>query len=39
MIQARGLARTFKSKSGPVEAVRGVDFEVSSGGRRHGGRL
>jgi ABC-2 type transport system ATP-binding protein len=31
MIQARGLARTFKSKSGPVEAVRGVDFEVAGG--------
>ncbi|HTE53520.1 MAG TPA: ATP-binding cassette domain-containing protein [Kofleriaceae bacterium] len=31
MIEARGLARTFKSKRGPVEAVRGVDFEVAAG--------
>jgi ABC-2 type transport system ATP-binding protein len=31
MIEARGLARTFRSKSGPVEAVRGVDFHVAAG--------
>jgi len=31
MIEARGLARTFKTRTGPVEAVRGVDFEVRAG--------
>src|SRR5436305_1048158 len=31
MIEARGLARTFKTRSGPVEAVRGVDFHVGDG--------
>jgi ABC-2 type transport system ATP-binding protein len=31
MIEARGLARTFKTRTGPVEAVRGVDFEVGAG--------
>jgi ABC-2 type transport system ATP-binding protein len=31
MIEARGLARTFKSKHGAVEAVRGIDFTVSPG--------
>jgi ABC-2 type transport system ATP-binding protein len=31
MIEARGLARTFKSKTGPVEAVRGVDLDVAAG--------
>ncbi|HVX44485.1 MAG TPA: ATP-binding cassette domain-containing protein [Mycobacteriales bacterium] len=28
MITARGLARTYKTRRGPVEAVRGVDLEV-----------
>ncbi len=29
MIEAHGLARTFQARSGPVEAVRGVDFHVA----------
>jgi ABC-2 type transport system ATP-binding protein len=31
MIQARGLGRTFRTKSGPVVAVREIDFSVSPG--------
>jgi ABC-2 type transport system ATP-binding protein len=31
MIEARGLARTFKTRTGLVEAVRGVDFHVAGG--------
>jgi ABC-2 type transport system ATP-binding protein len=31
MITARGLARTFKTKGGTVEAVRGVDLDVDAG--------
>ena len=31
MISARGLARTFKTRTGPVEAVRGIDLEVAPG--------
>jgi ABC-2 type transport system ATP-binding protein len=31
MITARGLARTFKTKAGAVDAVRGVDFDVDAG--------
>lgn len=31
VISSRGLARTFKTKTGPVEAVKGVDFEVGDG--------
>jgi ABC-2 type transport system ATP-binding protein len=31
MIQARGLIKTFTAKTGPVEAVRGVDLDVSAG--------
>ena len=31
MITARALARSFKTKSGPVEAVRGVDIDVRAG--------
>jgi ABC-2 type transport system ATP-binding protein len=31
MITARGLARSFKTKSGPVEAVRGIDLDVRPG--------
>jgi ABC-2 type transport system ATP-binding protein len=31
MIQARGLTRTFKSRRGPVEAVRGIDIDVAAG--------
>ena len=29
MIKARGLARRFTTKSGPVDAVRGVDIDVA----------
>jgi ABC-2 type transport system ATP-binding protein len=31
MITTRGLARTFKSKSGDVQAVKGVDIDVAAG--------
>ncbi len=31
MIDARGLARTFTTRRGPVEAVRGVDLHVETG--------
>jgi len=31
MIEARGLARTFKTRSATVEAVRGIDLEVAAG--------
>jgi ABC-2 type transport system ATP-binding protein len=31
VIHSRGLARTFKTRRGTVEAVRGVDFEVAKG--------
>jgi ABC-2 type transport system ATP-binding protein len=31
MIEARGLARTFKNRSATVEAVRGIDLEVAAG--------
>ncbi|HET9625947.1 MAG TPA: ATP-binding cassette domain-containing protein [Kofleriaceae bacterium] len=31
MIEARGLARTFKTKGSVVEAVRGIDLEVAAG--------
>jgi ABC-2 type transport system ATP-binding protein len=31
VIQARGLARTFKTRRGIVEAVRGVDIDVAAG--------
>ncbi|MHB1568674.1 MAG: ATP-binding cassette domain-containing protein [Solirubrobacteraceae bacterium] len=31
MISARGLARSFKTRTGPVEAVRPIDFEVGTG--------
>jgi ABC-2 type transport system ATP-binding protein len=31
MIAARQLARSFKTKSGPVEAVRGIDLDVRQG--------
>ncbi|HVV30843.1 MAG TPA: ATP-binding cassette domain-containing protein [Mycobacteriales bacterium] len=31
MITARGLARRFKTKAGPVDAVRGVDLDVAPG--------
>ncbi|WP_166348928.1 ATP-binding cassette domain-containing protein [Phytoactinopolyspora limicola] len=31
MITARNLARTFTTRSGPVEAVRGVDIDVAEG--------
>ncbi len=31
MIEAHGLARTFKTRSGTVEAVRGIDLEVGDG--------
>ncbi|MDQ2797841.1 MAG: ATP-binding cassette domain-containing protein [Actinomycetota bacterium] len=31
MIAARGLARSFKTKAGPVDAVRGIDLNVRPG--------
>ena len=31
MIHARGLARTYKTRRGDVEAVRGVDLDVEAG--------
>ncbi|HUA45697.1 MAG TPA: ATP-binding cassette domain-containing protein, partial [Solirubrobacteraceae bacterium] len=31
MVQARGLAKRFSSRAGDVEAVRGVDIDVSAG--------
>jgi ABC-2 type transport system ATP-binding protein len=31
MIEAKGLARTFRTRRGAVEAVRGVDFTVRAG--------
>src|SRR5689334_15105536 len=31
MITARGLARSFKTKTGAVEAVRGIDLDVRPG--------
>jgi ABC-2 type transport system ATP-binding protein len=31
VITARGLARTFTTRTGPVEAVRGVDLDVDAG--------
>ncbi|MGZ3140888.1 ATP-binding cassette domain-containing protein [Lentzea chajnantorensis] len=31
MIKARGLARRFTTKAGPVDAVRGVDIDVAEG--------
>ncbi len=31
IIDARGLARSFKTKAGPVEAVKGVDITVAPG--------
>ena len=31
MISARALTRTFRTKTGPVEAVRGIDLDVAPG--------
>jgi ABC-2 type transport system ATP-binding protein len=31
VITARALARTFQTKTGPVEAVRGIDLDVAAG--------
>ena len=31
MIEARGLSRTFKTRAGTVEAVRGIDLDVAAG--------
>ncbi len=31
MITARGLARRFKTKAGPIDAVRGIDVDVRAG--------
>src|SRR6201989_3583421 len=31
MITARGLVRRFKTKTGPVDAVKGIDIEVQAG--------
>src|SRR5216683_6137252 len=31
MIRTRNLQKTFRTRSGPVQAVRGIDLEVGSG--------
>jgi ABC-2 type transport system ATP-binding protein len=31
MIEARGLSRSFKTKTGPVDAVKGIDLDVEAG--------
>ena len=31
MIETHGLARSFKTKTGPVDAVKGIDFQVGAG--------
>src|SRR5919109_640809 len=31
VIEARGLARTFRTRAGEVEAVRGIDLDVEEG--------
>jgi ABC-2 type transport system ATP-binding protein len=31
MITARGLSRSFKTKAGPVDAVKGIDLDVAKG--------
>jgi ABC-2 type transport system ATP-binding protein len=31
MITARGLARSFKTKSGPIDAVKAIDLDVAAG--------
>ncbi|HEY4238825.1 MAG TPA: ABC transporter ATP-binding protein [Kofleriaceae bacterium] len=31
MIEAKGLARTFRARTGPVEAVKGIDLAVGAG--------
>ncbi len=31
MVEARGLARTFQTRTGPVAAVAGVDFSIATG--------
>jgi ABC-2 type transport system ATP-binding protein len=31
MITARGLARSFKTKAGPIEAVKAIDLDVAAG--------
>jgi ABC-2 type transport system ATP-binding protein len=31
VIEARGLARTFRTRAGDVEAVRGIDLDVAEG--------
>ena len=31
IIEARALARTFRTRTGVVEAVRGVDFQIAEG--------
>jgi predicted ABC-type transport system involved in lysophospholipase L1 biosynthesis ATPase subunit len=31
MIPTQAIARTFRTRRGPVEAVRGVDFSVKAG--------
>ncbi|MFC1414777.1 ATP-binding cassette domain-containing protein [Streptacidiphilus sp. N1-12] len=31
MISARGLTRSFRTRTGPVQAVRGMEFEVGAG--------
>lgn len=31
MIRTRGLAKTYRTRRGPVEAVKGVSFDVAAG--------
>src|SRR5918911_2716771 len=31
MLEAHGLTKTFKTRTGPVQAVRGVDLDVEAG--------
>ena len=31
MIEVRGLTQTFRTRTGPVDAVKGIDFEVRDG--------
>ena len=31
MISVRGLTQTFKTKTGPIDAVKGIDFDVAEG--------
>ena len=31
VIEVRGLTHTFRTRTGPVEAVKGIDFDVREG--------